>query len=1030
MTRILLALLVACPLLAAAQFSFTNASPALLPADVRSPLAIGVADMNGDNLHDVVRVDQNFQLRIDYQQPAGVPYSTQLLGYVGNEWSLCIGDLDNNGLNDVSSGGFYNTVKLFYNVPAGGNSHSFIPATLTNPSIFLQGSNFADIDNDGYLDYFACHDHGLAPAFRNQGNGSLVHDPTLIDPVSTIPSDNSGNYGSTWTDYDNDGDTDLYISKCRGGVYNPLDGRRVNLLFRNDGGTFTEVAEAANLRPLGQSWATDFADFDNDGDLDALIVNHDIPSLYYRNNGDGTFTERTEEVGLADWIGNLNQAVEVMSADFDNDGHLDLLVTSLYSGYVLIRNLGNGTFDPAGQQQPFETGGENLCSAALGDLNNDGFVDVMGVFANGYVARGSQSDRLYLNDGNANHWLGVHLRGHASNRNGIGARLELHGSWGKQIREIRSGESYGISHAHHGNFGIGAAQSIDSLVVRWPSGLVSTVLNPTVDQYLPVEEPQVVAPVIQQVATSICAGSSLAFNGEQLAQTGTYYDTLAGQNGATTIIELSLTVNPVSESTETISLCSGSAYQFPDGSQLISLLEPISHLSTLTGAAGCDSLVTTVLLPLPVNEVNRFISVCPGSSYQFSDGTTAENISTPVTHTSVLTAGSGCDSLVTTTVTPLAVPETTEQFEVCAGSPFIFPDGTLTAGVTTPLTHLSILTAASGCDSLVTTTLLPIAIDEIAETYTVCAGSTYTFPDGTVAQNVTTPLAHLSILVAVTGCDSLVTTTLLPLQIPETTETYTICSGDTYSFPDGSAIENITAPLTHLSTLTAAAGCDSVVTTQIELFVEISTTEMVAVCSGESYTLPDGSILEQITTDQYYLSTLTALSGCDSLVTTFVEVIAPVADFSQSGNLLTAYQVTGPATYQWLSCTNSGTAPISEATQSTFLAQHNGDYAVAVTQDGCTVVSDCRNVTTVAIAEQIDPAIIRFDPTTDDGWFTVEGPWVVSARLRVFAADGRLVVRRQIRGSERFFVGGPAGVYFYHLLDKQGGVKTGKLLVK
>ncbi len=976
MTRILLALLVACPLLAAAQFSFTNASPTLLPDDVRSPLAIGMADMNGDALTDIVRINQGQFLRIDYQDPAGGTFTSQILGFVGSEWSLCIGDLDNNGLNDIASGGFYNTVKLHYNVPADNNSHSFVPATLTNPSIFLQGSNFADIDNDGFLDYFACHDHGLSPAFRNLGNGSLVHDPNLINPVSTIPSDNSGNYGSTWTDYDNDGDLDLYISKCRGGINNPLDGRRVNLLFRNDGdGQYTEVAEAASIRPLGQSWAADFADFDNDGDLDAVVVNHDISSLYYRNNGDGTFSEQTALAGLTGHLSGLNQAVEVMSADFDNDGYLDLLITSLYSPVLLAHNLGNGTFELPGQIAEFEMGGENMTSAALGDLNNDGAVDLIGVYSSGYVSPGSQSDRLFLNDETANHWLGVRLRGHASNRNGIGARLELYGSWGKQIREIRAGESYGISHAHHGNFGIGTAQTVDSLVVRWPSGKVTKLVGPSIDQYLSVEEPQEVAPVIQQLTTTICAGSSLAFNGQQLSQSGTYYDTLTGPQGNLTIIELTLTVDPVKSSAENVAICSGSDYQFPDGSSVIEVSNPLTHLSILTAASGCDSLVTTALTPLPITETNESISTCSGNNYTFPDGTFTDNVQHPITHLSRLSAVNGCDSLVTTTITPMAVSEIAEQYFVCAGSPFIFPDGTVAQNITSPLTHLSTLIAASGCDSLVTTTLLLIEVVEITKEFSVCNGSDYIFPDGTSTQNIVVPLTHLSILIAASGCDSLVTTNLLVLP-------------------------------------------------------EITSVETVQLCLGDSYTFADGTTVNDATVNQYHLSILSAQNGCDSLLNTFLEIVDPVADFSQNGNLLTAYPSGNAATYQWSLCDNAETIPIEGATGPTFLVQQNGNYFVAVTQSGCTTVSDCRSVTIVAIAEEIDDSVIRFDPTTDNGWLKLTAPPTVSARISVFTADGRLLFQQKVRGGERILVNGPAGVYFYHLIDKRGVVKTGKLLVK
>ena len=118
--------------------------------------------------------------------------------------------------------------------------------------------------------------------------------------LSDGPSDNSGNYGIVWVDYDFDGDVDMYMSKCRLGVTNANDPRRMNLLYENNGdGTFTEVAEDRGLRPFAQSWAADFGDIDNDGDFDAIVINHDIPSVIYENDGMNNFTDITASTGAA-----------------------------------------------------------------------------------------------------------------------------------------------------------------------------------------------------------------------------------------------------------------------------------------------------------------------------------------------------------------------------------------------------------------------------------------------------------------------------------------------------------------------------------------------------------------------------------------------------------------------------------------------------------------------------------------------------------------------------------------------------------
>src|SRR5690606_8192573 len=108
---------------------------------------------------------------------------------------------------------------------------------------------FADIDNDGHLDAFVCHDTDQSHPYRNDGNGNLSLDQTLIETL-----DSPGNYAAIWVDYNNDGHTDLYVTKCRQGA-NPDDPARINRLYRNNGdGTYTEVGEEANLDDNAQSW--------------------------------------------------------------------------------------------------------------------------------------------------------------------------------------------------------------------------------------------------------------------------------------------------------------------------------------------------------------------------------------------------------------------------------------------------------------------------------------------------------------------------------------------------------------------------------------------------------------------------------------------------------------------------------------------------------------------------------------------------------------------------------------------------------
>ncbi len=461
---------------------FEDGSAALANGNLSSGVAMGVADMNNDGLDDIVRLGDTQFLEVEYQQPDG---SFELYDYGsidGSSWSLSLGDVNNDGFVDIFTGGAYDGLKV---ITASADGTEFSTVVLETPpdtpgfpppGVFLQCSNFADIDNDGALDIFACHDDGLAAPYQNDGTGDYSYDVGLISAASTIPSDNSGNYGSIWSDYDNDGDVDLYIAKCRLGVNDPLSGQRTNLLFRNDGdGNWTEVAESAGLRPLAQSWSLDFGDIDNDGDFDAFLINHDQLSQLFRNDGAGagwTFTDITDSSGIGADIGSMGEGIQNHFEDFDSDGFIDLLVTGRNGEHRLYMNQGDSTFVP--EANPFPTGGPGVQSAVVGDFNNDGHMDVLAGFATGYNNPSNNPDRIFLNPGTDNNWIAFRLEGDASNRSAVGARIEITGPWGTQVREVRAGEGYGITNTTLRHFGLGTEEGVQGVTITWPSGQVDS----------------------------------------------------------------------------------------------------------------------------------------------------------------------------------------------------------------------------------------------------------------------------------------------------------------------------------------------------------------------------------------------------------------------------------------------------------------------------------------------------------------------------------------------------------------------------
>jgi ASPIC and UnbV/Secretion system C-terminal sorting domain/FG-GAP-like repeat len=416
-----------------------------------------VVDMKNDGKDDIVSISTN-NLKIHTQGAAGA-FTVTNMAVPGTSfmpsWSMAAGDYNRDGFKDLVLGSGQG-LSIWKSNSTGTAYTNYTPGQY----IFCQRTNFADLNNDGNLDVFSCHDIAPNAYYLNDSSNNLTYYQSTVTPGAMSIGAVGGNYSTLFTDFDNDGDADVLISKCSGP---PCE------LHRNDGnGVYTDISAQAqiNITPI-QTWSSAVADFDNDGDMDIIITASSGAHHFFRNNLDTSnnveeaYTEITSGSG---WDTNTSTNIDNVAYDFDNDGLVDVLG----GGNKIMFNLGNDVFSP--------TAYPGMSIGAVGDLNNDGFLDIL----NGSTIRYAIP--------NGNNWIKVGLEGNLSNANGIGARVEIYGAFGKKIRDIRSGEGFKYMSSMNAHFGIGQATSVSKIIIRWPSGKVDEMLNPTINQYLKIVE--------------------------------------------------------------------------------------------------------------------------------------------------------------------------------------------------------------------------------------------------------------------------------------------------------------------------------------------------------------------------------------------------------------------------------------------------------------------------------------------------------------------------------------------------------------
>ncbi|MCL4179497.1 MAG: immunoglobulin domain-containing protein [Verrucomicrobia bacterium] len=399
-------------------------------------------------------------------------------GAVGEDFVTCLGgvwgDCDNDGLPDLFVTNLASdTANVLYRNDGGG---VFSRLSVALPSTDVARSvtaAWADYDSDGNLDLFVANsaEGQVNFLYRGLGDGRFtkVTDTVLTSEAALSPC-------ASWADFDNDGDPDLFVTSET----------EVNRLYRNDGnGSFAKVTSGSVVEDVGHSFGCAWGDYDNDGFADLFIANFEnLDSFLYRNNGDGSFIRITEGPVVTDG----GNSVGCAWGDVNNDGWLDLFVAN-ESGQnnALYLNEGGGKFRKMTEGQIVSDGG-NSRGGALADYDGDGYLDLLV----GNLGLG-QRNAVYRNAGGSNAWLKVRLVGQLSNRSAIGAKVQVKATIGgtasSQMREISGGTGYGSQDGLEAHFGLGSADQVDVLQIRWPSGIVQELKTVPTKQILTLTEP-------------------------------------------------------------------------------------------------------------------------------------------------------------------------------------------------------------------------------------------------------------------------------------------------------------------------------------------------------------------------------------------------------------------------------------------------------------------------------------------------------------------------------------------------------------